>query len=1433
MHIYGRLRMTGVTIILLTGILALGQCVDHEHVLENVALRGKAVQSSTYGTGHPQRAVDGNRNAAYPDGTCSHTQGETNPWWRVDLLGVFRVSSVIITNRGDFLSESINERIKGAEIHIGNSLKDNGNDNPMCAMISAIPAWEPIRFNCSGMVGRYINVFLQGYNQFLTLCEVEVYASPVPVEDIKLTSTLGPSTTTTPTENVALGKKASQSSTSFSGQANRAIDGKHSSWFHMGSCSQTHTEADPWWRVDLLESHNVTSITITNRDDCCAEMIDGAELRIGTSLENNGNNNPLCAVVSSFPAWDILTFQCHEMEGRYVNIFLPGCHKYLTLCEVEVNAVPVPVIKSTSQPEITTENPDSEMTEEDPLTEPRGGNRGMNCSDKDTAPKNAAAGGRATQSTQWDRFGDANNAIDRKRKAVYLKGSCSHTKAETNPWWRVDLLESHKITSVAITNREDCCSERINGAEIHIGNSLKNHGNNNPVCAVIPYIPAGQTRTYQCDGMEGRYVSIVLPGKEKQLTLCEVELNTNVTYTENVALKGKASQSSQYSCISEAQNAIDGSRDSAYVSKSCTHTTIEADPWWSVDLLSVYRVSSVTITNRGDCCPDRINGAQIRIGNSNKNKGNNNPVCAVVSTIPAGESITFQCHGMVGRYVNVIQPGCFKTLTLCEVEVYASPIPENIVMDPVTNDGDNLRKSQCSLKVPDNAATRGKATQSSTGWNGGAEKAIDGNRSPFYQNKSCTHTLAERNPWWRVDLLREHRVTSVTITNRVDCCAYRLDGAQIHVGNSRKNNGNDNPICAVISHIEGESVTFKCHEMQGRYVNVFLPGNDKYLTLCEVEVNGSAIPNDIAATRGKATQSSTGWDGDAEKAIDGNRSPFYDDKSYTHTLAGRNPWWRVDLLREHRVTSVTITNRMDCCAYRLDGAQIHVGNFRKNNGNDNPICAVISHIEGESVTFKCHEMQGRYVNVFLPGNDKVLTLCEVEVNGSAIPNVHTLHNAATRGKATQSSTGWDGGAEKAIDRNRSPFYDDKSCTHTLAERNPWWRVDLLREHRVTSVTITNRMDCCAYRLDGAQIHVGNSEKNNGNDNPICAVISHIEGESVTFKCHEMQGRYVNVFLPGNDKYLTLCEVEVNGSAIPNVHTLHNAATRGKATQSSTGWDGGAEKAIDGNRSPFYDDKSCTHTLAERNPWWRVDLLREHRVTSVTITNRMDCCAYRLDGAQIHVGNSEENNGNDNPVCAVISHIEGDSVTFKCHEMQGRYVNVFLPGNDKYLTLCEVEVNGSAIPNGHNVTSINPGNLALRGNASQSSVLGNGFALNAIDGNHDGVYSHGSCIHTKTEANPWWRVDLGRMCNITSVTVTNRQDCCSESINGAEIRIGNSLYYKRNPMCERISSIPAGATVTFQCEVIAGRYIYIVLPGREKYLTLCEVEVHGIAANSPQ
>uniref|UniRef100_A0A8C9VPM8 Fucolectin tachylectin-4 pentraxin-1 domain-containing protein n=1 Tax=Scleropages formosus TaxID=113540 RepID=A0A8C9VPM8_SCLFO len=138
-------------------------------------------------------------------------------------------------------------------------------------------------------------------------------------------------------------------------------------------------------------------------------------------------------------------------------------------------------------------------------------------------------------------------------------------------------------------------------------------------------------------------------------------------FKENLALKGTATQSSQYNAAGAAGKAIDGKRNAKFSDHSCTHTERDSKPWWKVDLHNVYAVTSVTITNRGDCCAQRINGAEIRIGNSLDDNGNQNPLCAVITSIPAGNSRTFQCNGMTGRYVNVVLPRP-DFLTLCEVE---------------------------------------------------------------------------------------------------------------------------------------------------------------------------------------------------------------------------------------------------------------------------------------------------------------------------------------------------------------------------------------------------------------------------------------------------------------------------------------------------------------------------------------------------------------------------------------------------------------------------------------------------------------------------------------------------------------------------------------------------------------------------------------------
>ena len=70
-------------------------------------------------------------------------------------------------------------------------------------------------------------------------------------------------------------------------------------------------------------------------------------------------------------------------------------------------------------------------------------------------------------------------------------------------------------------------------------------------------------------------------------------------------------------------------------------------------------------------------------------------------------------------------------------------------------------------------------TSESSTYSGSASNAVDGNRNSYISK--CTHTSADNNPWWRVDLGRVEPVAEVNIVNR-DRLPERLNGAEIRVG---------------------------------------------------------------------------------------------------------------------------------------------------------------------------------------------------------------------------------------------------------------------------------------------------------------------------------------------------------------------------------------------------------------------------------------------------------------------------------------------------------------------------------------------------------------------------------------------------------------------------------------------------------------------------
>jgi hypothetical protein len=107
-----------------------------------------------------------------------------------------------------------------------------------------------------------------------------------------------------------------------------------------------------------------------------------------------------------------------------------------------------------------------------------------------------------------------------------------------------------------------------------------------------------------------------------------------------------------------------------------------------------------------------------------------------------------------------------------------------------------------------------------------------------------------------------------------------------------------------------------------------------------------------------------------------------------------------------------------------------------------------------------------------------------------------------------------------------------------------------------------------------------------------------------------KGRFVRIELPGKSRILSLAEVEVLAAE-------QNIANAGKASQSTTAYEGVAERAIDGNTNGAYEAGSTTHSAHEDNPRWEVDLGAMKAIDRVTIWNRLGAELYpRLNGCRV-------------------------------------------------------------------------------------------------------------------------------------------------------------------------------------------------------------------------
>eukprot|EP00116_Pleurobrachia_bachei_P000230 sb/3460492/ len=1403
-------------------------------------------QTSVGWSGAASRAVDGRTNGIWSQSTCTHSANTGENHWQVDLLDKKSVSKVVIHNRRDCCQE----RIDGAQVFVGKTL---------CGSVTYVNGQSVYVVDCgSPIVGEIVKVSLDG--DYLTLCEVEILGVDSDDGD-------GANLVTSTTVSV------SQSSTGWSGVASRAVDGNTDGNYWGNSCTHSSSASNNWWSVDLDAVSKINRVVIYGRTDCCQERMANALVYAGDEF---------CGSVTYTAGQSIFSVDCNGAVAGSVRI--EQKYNYLTLCEVNIFGEP---------------------TDEAPLV-------------------NLASGrGLPTSQTSVGWSGAASRAVDGNSNGIWNSATCTHSVDMGNNHWQVDLLDKKSVSKVVIHNRRDCCQERIDGAQVFVGKTL---------CGTVTYEIGQSVYVVDCGSpIVGEIVKVSLDGD--YLTLCEVEIlgvdsddgdGANLEeedYLQLWLMQLWLIESMSHSCMHLWL--IDSMSHScmSHSCSSCSCSASTSNNWWEVSLDTVSKINRIVIYGRTDCCQDRMSGALVYAGDE---------FCGSV-TYTAGESIfSVECNGAVAGSVRIEQN--YNYLTLCEVKVIGEPTDEAPLV--------NL------------ASGRGLPTsQTSVGWSGAATRAVDGRSNGIWSQSTCTHSANTGENHWQVDLLDKKSVSKVVIHNRRDCCQERIDGAQVFVGKT---------LCGSVTYVNGQSVyVVDCGSpIVGEIVKVSLDGD--YLTLCEVEILGSETVNgvNLIASSLTASQSSTGWNGVASRAIDGNANGDYWNHTCTHTSSASNNWWEVSLGAVSKIHRVVIYGRTDCCSecgglcineliamelllnYNyLTLCEVNVfgepteetpmvnlargmptsqtsegwnGNpARAVDGKTNGIwsqwifwiksqsvkwlfttgetaakkesmelstltfrdikhfqvfvgktlCGSVTYVNGQSVyVVDCGSpIFGEIVKVSLDGD--YLTLCEVEILGTETVNgVNLIASSLT---ASQSSTGWNGVASRAIDGNANGDYWNHAS-------NNWWEVSLSAVSKIHRVVIYGRTDCCQNRMANAQVYAGEE---------FCGSIAYTTGDVFTVDCNGAVAGSVRI--EQNYNYLTLCEVNVFGE--PTEETPMVNLARGMPTsQTSEGWNGNPARAVDGKTNGIWSQSTCTHSANGASNFWTVNLLGKKSVSKVVIHNRRDCCQSRLNGAQ------------GGP-------------------LSGSNVKILKEGD--YLTLCEVQVLGVEKKN-------NFVNVALEGKATQDTTGWSGVASRAIDGNTDGDYwgkedccenridntkvyldgelcgrvnyiagqtvykiscantdasSNGSviriesnsgrtnrirkywslidqsrdliitssdwlftcvgslnpsgtlvtrclpfrwssatCTHTAATTGNWWMVDLEDNFLVEKIKITNRGDCCRDRIDGAKVYVGDEL-------CGTIEYSGLKNTYTLDCGMV-GSFVRIV--NDNSYLTLCEVRVMG-------
>ncbi|XP_064639836.1 uncharacterized protein LOC135495302 [Lineus longissimus] len=556
-------------------------------------------------------------------------------------------------------------------------------------------------FYCKGRpLARYVSLEKTSAGQItpLKFCELEVYGELFD-------------------GNLAYGKPSVQSSTYWHYNAGLAVDGdRRYNFTRDASCSQTlaGNNQQNWWSVDLGVTVDVGRVVVVVHRDCGCECLQKFDILITDQFDpknvEKSNYKSCYSHPSALQYGQVKKIYCGPAaKGRYLVIQVPGSVP-LTLCEVEVY-------------------------------------------ERNDLGDNLALGKPCSQSSDGDSLiGLCDRANDGMRLTNLNHGSCTLTGSKmTESWWHVDLLSIYQIKKIVIVNRGDTLSDRLKNfnviiTKIFIPFELSKVPSTLCFSQHAPLKP-GEIKTIYCPNRPiGRHVTIVKQQGQiaEPLTLCEVEVYGTPS-ENNLAWRKTVYQSSDLSEPTK-HKAVDGLTSPSFFDGSCATTSSSlARQWWSVDLDKTYKIDRVVITNRADCCVERLRTYRIIVTSSLNQRdilASAYNLCSDKRSSMGGDLIKVKCKpGARGRFLTIVKDDTLgEPLTLCEVEVYGK--------EPTLQPGTNF--------------ALGKPTTDSNPYTVTSDAAVDGDIGTDISKCFVTPGV-DAKEWWMVDVGGVVGVNSVVI----------------------------------------------------------------------------------------------------------------------------------------------------------------------------------------------------------------------------------------------------------------------------------------------------------------------------------------------------------------------------------------------------------------------------------------------------------------------------------------------------------------------------------------------------------------------------------------------------------------------------------------------------------------------------------------------